>query len=335
MTRPAYSFSVCPDSTLLKLHIDRLLSRHPAPGNGQEWQRYVFWADEGLPASFWEHLTLQGLFALPKALVIRHAQSVPAEALRKLFSAIGQLAPGKSGSLPNPLIWPFICLEVGFEKGKAKVPAHIQKHELYLQAENKGWIDAAPGLTSQSLPAYIREKAAAAELALRPEEVALLAEALPPDAALVGNEIAKLALLADKDGRLAATAASLVEQGQELSIFELMRILQQQGSAPSAWRRILEDRLSGENLVFAFNAILLREARLLWQSLTGQAVNLPSSIAAQKKALATSVGFAGVARIWEIALRADKGIKSGERSPDQAFEMLAADLFLLFGKRRR
>ncbi|MDL2216782.1 DNA polymerase III subunit delta, partial [Desulfovibrio sp. OttesenSCG-928-M14] len=36
-----------------------------------------------------------------------------------------------------------------------------------------------------------------------------------------------------------------------------------------------------------------------------------------------------------LALQAEKGIKSGERSPDQAFEMLTADLFLLFGGQKK
>ena len=111
-----------------------------------------------------------------------------------------------------------------------------------------------------------------------------------------------------------------------------MRIIQQQGPAPAAWRRILEDRLSGENLVFAFNAVLLREARMLWQFLSGQEPYLPASIAAQKKAAARSLGFAGVAKLWELALMADKGIKSGERNTEQAFEKLAADLFVLFSQ---
>ena len=152
MIRPAYSFCVCPDSALLKVRIDGHLSRWSPPGADADWQRYVFWGDEGLPPSFWEHLTLQGLFALPKALVIRHAQNIAADGLRRLFSAIGQLAPSKSGSLPNPLIWPFVCLEVGFEKGKPKVPVHIQKHEMYPAAEKNGRIDAEPGLTAQTHP---------------------------------------------------------------------------------------------------------------------------------------------------------------------------------------
>lgn len=339
MTRPAYSFCVCPDSNLLRGRIQNLLSQHSPTQTGaaSTWQRFVFWGDEGLSSSFWEHLTLQGLFAIPKALVIRNAQLLPAENLRRLFTAVSALAPSKGvkGSLPNPLIWPFICLEVAFEKGKAKIPAHIQKSETFQFAEKSGWTDYTPGLTPQTMPAFIRNEAARAGLSLRQEELALLSRALSPDAALISSELAKLALLTDKDGKLPPNAATFVEQGQELNIFELMRIIQQQGPAPVAWRRILEDKLSGENLVFAFNAILLREARILWQLLVGQSVYLPPNIASQKKMAAESLGLAGVARIWEIALKADKGIKSGERSPDQAFEMLASDLFMLFGRARR
>lgn len=339
MTRPAYSFCVCPDSNLLRGRIHSLLTRHP-PGQTSAatiWQRFVFWGDEGLTSSFWEHLTLQGLFSFPKALIVRNAQLLPAETLRRLFTAIGALAPpgGAKGPLPNSLIWPLICLEVAFEKGKAKIPAHIQKNEFFQLAEKSGWIDSTSGLTPQTLPAFLREEATRAGLTLRQEELSLLARALPPDAAMIASELAKLALLADNDGKLPPGAASFVEQGQELSIFELMRIIQQQGAAPAAWRRILEDRLSGENLIFAFNAILLREARLLWQLLVGQPSYLPPNIAAQKKMTAESLGLPGVARLWEIALKADKGIKSGERSPDQAFEMLASDLFMLFGRPRR
>jgi DNA polymerase-3 subunit delta len=184
------------------------------------------------------------------------------------------------------------------------------------------------------MPAFIRAEAEQLGLQLRQHELALLAEAFPPDAAHIGTEMAKLALTTDPDGRLPEKLAALVGQTQELGIFELLRIFQQNRNAPTAWRRILEDRLAGENMVFAFTAILLREARSLWQCLAGTPPSLAGPIALQKKVLAKKLGFSGTARLWEIALLADKGIKSGERSPDQAFEILAADLFLLFGSQR-
>ena len=332
MSRPAFSICICPDSRLLRTRLDTLLAANP-PSQSGAWQRFVFWGDEGLPAAFWEHLTLQGLFATPKALIIRNTHTLPADILSKQLSP-ALLPLAREAGLSSPLIWPFLCLEVGFEKGKPKVPAHIQRLPCWLEAEKRGWLDVIPPLSGRSLSAYIRAEAARLGIEPRPRELVLLEQALPPDAAFITSELSKLALTIDSEGRLPEHATRLVGQTQELGIFDLMRIVQQNSGAPAAWRQILEDRLSGDSMVFGFIAILLREARVLWQSLCGDPPSLPPQIAMQKKIAAESLGLAGIARIWELALMADKGIKSGERSPDQAFESLAGDLFLLFGGRR-
>ena len=329
-TRPAYSICLCPDSRLLRKRLDLLLGEHP-PQSGGEWRRFVFWGDERLSPTFWEHLTLQGLFADPKALILRNAQLLPVEVLKALSDALAPLARGKGTEPAAPLLWPFLCLEAPFEKGKARVSASIQRLAFYTTAEQQGWLLTLPGLTREGLPAFIRVEADQLGIQLRPHELALLAEALPPDAAHIGSEMAKLALTTGPDGHLPENLAGQVGQAQELGIFELLRIIQQNRNAPAAWRRILEDRLAGENLVFAFIALLLREARILWQCLAGQPPPLSDQIIRQKKAQGERLGFSGTARIWEFALQADKGIKSGERTPDQAFEILAADIFLLFG----
>lgn len=333
MSRPAFSLCLCPDSRILRGRLDALLAAHPPQGGGA-WQRFVFWGDDGLSPSFWEHLTLQGLFAAPKALIIRNAQVIPADGLRPLSDALAPLAKSRGGALASPLIWPFLCFEVGFEKGKAKIPAHIQRLPSYEIAEKRGWIDSLPGLSQADMPAFIRAEAEQHGISLRRHELGLLAEALPADAVHISSEMAKLALATGPDGRLPEHLAELVGQTQELGIFELLRIIQQNRNAPAAWRRILEDRLTGESLVFAFTAIVLREARTLWQCLAGTPPPLPGQIVVQKKILAESLGFPGIARLWELALAVDKGIKTGERNPDQAFEMLVAELFLLFGARR-
>ena len=334
MSRPAYSFCICPDSRLLRARLDTLLATH-LPPQGGGWQRFVFWGDEGLSPSLWEHLTLQGLFATPKAVIVRNAQVLPAESLKTLSKALMPLA-GKTGApLPSPLLWPFICLEVSMEKGKAKIPAHILHLPCYAEAEKRRWTDPTPGLGASGMQAFVRAESERHGLALRPEEISTLTRALPPDAASIESELAKLALIADSNGRLPRDATALASQAQEISIFELMRIVQQNSDAPAAWKQILEDKLSGDNMVFAFTAILLREARILWQSLAGPAPYLPPQVALQKKISAESLGYSGIARLWDIALQADKGIKTGERSSDQAFEMIAADLFTLFGGRNR
>ena len=327
MARPAFTICLCPDSQLLRNRLDALLAAHPpAQGASSAWQRHVFWGDEGIAAAFWEHLTLQGLFATPKALVFRNVQALNAQALRQLSTGLEPLAQGDG----NSLVWPILCLEVAFERGKAKVPVHVQKLPCYLLAEKRGWLDEIPGLTPQSMPAFIRAEASRHGLALQAAEIGFLAQALPADAAAVSSELSKLALSTGPDGRLPDIGSALAGQAQELGIFDLLRSIQQNKSPQAVWRQILEDRLSGENMVFGFNAIVLREARMLWQILMGSAPSLPPQVIAGKQILAKSLGVARIARIWDLALQADKGIKTGERSPEQAFEILAAELFTLF-----
>lgn len=327
MARPAFSICLCPDSQLLRNRLDTLLAANPpTQGGNTVWQRHVFWGDEGISAGFWEHLTLQGLFATPKTLVFRNAQVLTAQALRQLSAALEPLVKGDG----NSLVWPILCFEVAFERGKPKIPLHVQKLSCYLTAEKLGWLDVVPGLTPQSMPAFIRAEASRHGLNLQAAEIGFLAQALPADAAAISSELSKLALATGPDGRLPDIASALSGQAQELGIFDLLRSIQQNRTPQAVWRQILEDRLSGENMVFGFNAIILRETRMLWQILAGSSPSLPPQAIAGKQILAKSLGFARIARIWELVLQADKGIKTGERSPEQAFEILTAELFTLF-----
>lgn len=321
MVRPPYTLCLCPDSYLLRLRVESLLSTHP-PSEGGGWQRFVFWGDEPLPQTFWEHLTLQGLFATAKALIIKNAQNIPAEGLRTLSAALLRS--------PSATVWPLVCFEVAFDHGKPKLAPHIQKLPLFQHAEKNNLLDITQGLAQANFTAFISKEAARLGINLTPVQASQLATLLPVNAQEAGNELAKLALCTTEDGRLPPNLGEIVGHTPELGIFELLRALQQKNSAPAVWRRILEDQLGGDNMVFAFNSLVLREARTLWQILAGEPVYLPPQAAAAKKALARSLGFSGIARLWELALQADKGIKTGERTPDQAFEAIAAELFLFF-----
>jgi DNA polymerase-3 subunit delta len=158
----------------------------------------------------------------------------------------------------------------------------------------------------------------------------MLAQGCPPDAGLIHTELSKMLLLADSNGRLPPGTVERMGQTQDLGLFELMRLVQQNGNRPAVWRRILDDTLAGDTMVFAFIAVLRREARLLWQICAGDRPTAPAAALAGKETIAQSLGFAGIAKIWDLALKADKGIKTGERTPEQAFEMLASELFILF-----
>ncbi len=318
-TTPPYTICVCPDSYLLKVRLNTLLAAHP-PATGT-WEKYTFWGDEPIPPAFWEHLTLQGLFATNKALIIRNAQNIPAESLRQLSTAI----------IPSaPTVWPILCFETGFERGKPKLAAHIQKLPCYELAIKNKLLDTTMGLDSSTLPVFIREECQRLGIAITKQQEIFLAQILPLDALTASGELAKLALLTDANGNIPQSSFAVLEHAGEITIFELLQSLQTGKNSLSVWQHIQADTLDGDNSVFGFVAIMLREARALWQITMGETPALPPYVIASKKMLAKQIGVAGIAKMWELALQTDKGIKSGELIPEQAFESLAAQLFQLF-----
>ena len=124
-TRPGFSFCICPDGKLLRQQVEELLGAHPDAGR----ERHVFWGDDELPPKFWEILTLQGLFSTSRVLVMRNAHALTADVWKRLSAAL---------SRPNPQTWPLFCLEVAWEKGQPKIPAHIAKLPCFTFADAKG-----------------------------------------------------------------------------------------------------------------------------------------------------------------------------------------------------
>lgn len=138
-TRPGFSFCICPDGKLLRQQVEELLGAHPDAGR----ERHVFWGDDELPPKFWEILTLQGLFSTSRVLVMRNAHALTADVWKRLSAAL---------SRPNPQTWPLFCLEVAWEKGQPKIPAHIAKLPCFTFADAKGWIWRSPGLGAPLAP---------------------------------------------------------------------------------------------------------------------------------------------------------------------------------------
>lgn len=332
MQRAGFSICTGPDAVLLKDHINRELAAFPPPAASgglaaapaQEWEQNVFWGEEPLPADFWEKLTLQGLFAKPRAIILRQAQNLSADTLKKLSAA---LARG------SEQIWPFICFEVPFEKGKPKLPAHVGKLKFYEFAVKKGWSKDIPALDQKGIRAFAAKEAAALGLSLAPGDLERIAPALPPDAGAIRLELGKLAL-AREGGKLPPDALELLNYEPEMDIFAFLQALQGARRPEEVWGSYLKDSGNASDAgLFGFLWALLREGRLMWQLLAGEQVFLPQHVAAGKLALARSLGYGGLSRIWDAALAADKGVKTGERSPHQAFEILIADLFRLFRRR--
>ena len=309
---PRFYFYISSDSHLLMQAVRK---------EGAGGDTSTFWGDDGLTDAFWDKLTLQGLFAMPKTLIIRHAQALPAAVLRRLSAALNR-APES--------VRVFLCLEVPVEKGKHKIAAHILKLPCYAFAEKNKGLVTIQALTPATLPRYVSAEAKRLNLGLDPQTASRIAALLPPDAATVTTEMEKLALLADASGALPRTALGLLEQSLDASIFDLLRFVQSHNSPHTAWQQLLEYQQSGEAVLFGFLATLTREARALWQLLCGEEPQLPPNVLGAKQALARSLGHAAVARLWELALVAEKRVKTGEGTPEQSFDMLCADLMRLF-----
>ncbi|SBW00149.1 conserved hypothetical protein [uncultured delta proteobacterium] len=327
MARPGFTICVCPDRYLVRAHIEETLQT-VAPESGgllggpsaTSWERHAFWGDDPLPPAFWEHLTLQGLFATPKAVIVHNAQNIPADAWKKISAAL---------SSPNAETWPFFCLYVAFERGKPKIPAHIASLACMRFAEQKGWIWSSQGLDERSKTLFVQAEAKKRSLAFAPGALEAVVPRLPLDATAIGTEMDKLALAAT-EGRITADLAAILDHETEPDVFSLIRNLQQRRGSLAVWEQALASERGSDSMAFAFLAMLTREARQLWQISLGEPVRLPPQILSAKTAIARSLGPAGIAKLWHLALEADKGVKTGERTPDQALDNLLASLSLLF-----
>ncbi len=336
MSRPAFYFCVCPDAGLMKRQIEELARQFPAvaedAGGGmglmpsapkKEWQRHIYWGDEELPPSFWEHLMLQGLFSTPKLIILRNAQNIVAANFKELSEALGN---------PNPLTWLIICLEVPFEKGKAKIPAHITKLKSFTFASKKGWIWQHSGLDIQGIKHYIVSKASLLGLSFDSHALDALSVSVPPDATAIDGEMEKLRLAAE-NGRVSLDmvgTGSFVPESDTFSFIKQMYA----GNLNAAWREVYRSQHDVEALLFPVLALLFRDAKILWQILAGESVKLYPGAVREKEQQARHLGFAGVAKMFACIVQAELCIKNGERSTQQSLEVLVAELSTLFSKKQ-
>jgi DNA polymerase-3 subunit delta len=314
--RPGFVFCICPDGRLLKNEIAAMLAANSA---GQDWQKNIFWGDEALSDQFWEHMTLQGLIDAPRAVIVRNAHNIPADVWKRLSQTLAR-PPGNT--------WPFFCLEGQWEKGAAKIPAHISKQRCFEHAAANNWIWRHGGLESKNISSYIAMRAKKLNMRFAPGALEAWASILNPDAASIDNELEKLSLYAT-DGVISKEMTVLVDNTPAFDIFLLLRRLQG-GQTKAVWQSIQAQTQHNEDLIFPFIGLLLREARLLWQLKAGENPYLFPSDASVKRELSMRLGFASMAAIWDAAHTAELSVKSGQNTPLQALDRLIAELTLLF-----
>ncbi len=319
------------------MHMEDLLKKYPAESEDtgqasgllagaspkkQAWQQQVYWGDEELPASFWENLMLQGLFSTPKVLIVRNAQNIAAAQFTELSNALAN---------HNPLTWLILCMEVSFEKGKAKIPAHILKQKSFLFASKKNWIWQHFGLDNKSVTRYVQHKASILGLSFEPSALNAFCAAVPTDAAAIDGELEKL-FLASEGGLVKAETVSMTGALAfipDSDIFSFTNHIYA-GNIASAWREIYRSQHDIEALLFPFLALLFRDAKTFWQILAGEHVYLHQSSARMKEQCARRLGFVGLGKFFASIVHAELCIKNGERSTKQSLESLVTELGMLF-----
>ena len=322
MSRPGFFFLICPDSELIQEQIAALAAAHP-PDPEQTYERRIHWGDDGLTSLFWEDLTLTGLFARPKLLVVRQAQFLDAAAWDSLASVLRRFIPHA---------WPLFCLEVAFDRGKPSLPKALAKQKYYGFAQDKGWIWQSPGLTEQGLKDWLRSWAAAHGLRFGPGGLEALAAILPTDAAAASREMEKIELACAPGAAIGPEAAGLVSHAAELDIFAFIDALQRGSTPVKIWQTVFLSGQTEEAPVFRFLAMFLREARILWQIHFGEFTGrLPPSVLQAKEALSRRLGPGRIARIFDLAMETELGVKTGERTAEQALELFVAEISKLLG----
>ena len=332
VARPGFNFLVCSDGQLLRTHLARLLASHP-PQPGQlsgQWERHVYWGDEEPSPRFWEQLTLQGLFGAPRALVVRQAQLWPAAVWKKISHALAR---------PSEQSWPFFCLEMAWDKGQPKIPAHMAKLRCMSFADQRGWIWRHEGLNERAVKKHVLQRSQTLGLRFEQDALEQFCISVPPDAQAIENELEKLLLLRDaaKDsgeagapGNDAVTLPMIATASwsPECNIFACIRHMEA-GNLAGVWKELSRSR-DGDSLLFSLLALLAREMRLLWQIRAGEKVRVHPNEAGVKCQVAARLGPAGIAEGMALIVDAEWQVKSGRRTPEQSLDFLAARMTGLF-----
>jgi len=321
--RPGFSFLLCPDPELIRQELEALVERH---GEGKKWDRRVYWADDELPDAFWQDLTIGDLMGTPRLVVVRRAHKFLKESWDKLSSVLSSF---------NGQIWPVFCLESEADKkGQLKPSAVLAKQKYWPVAEKRGWIWTHPGLTARTMPDFVTRFAKSRDLKAPEAVVRALAEALPQDAVGAKNELEKIALAAAQSGEISREHVALISHQADMDIFEFISSVMEGRSPERVWQKVFDNRLvsSSDSIFFAFLALMVREARILWELDQGEKPSAwvhPSAVQ-KKSALAKRLGPTRLARIWGLVLEAEFGVKTGQRTPEQAFEAVVGGLYALF-----
>lgn len=319
--RPGFSILVCPDQEMLRRRLERLTALE-----GGGYARQVFWGDaDDFGPAFWQALATVSLFAQPRNVVLRRAEGLPGDFWEKLARPLAGF---------NEHVWPVICLEGAHDSKKGpSLPKGLAERPYWKVGLQKGWVWQSPGLTQDTVLPTLKEWAQAHQLRFAQGVLAELARMLPLDMTAAARELEKLELCADK-GEIRREHLAVVSFHEELDMFAFLKAIEAGQDHAEVWDKVFKQQLISEDaFVFQFLAVLLREARQMWQLLHEDSeFSGHPYVRKIKTPMAQQLGRVRLAKLWDLAMTAEAAIKAGQRSPDQALEALVADLYALFGR---
>jgi len=318
--RPGFSFCVCPDPERLRLHIAHTLTNT----EHKEWEHKVFWGDEDLPSSFWQNLSVPNLMGPPRALILRRAHTLKVEFWKNL-------SPHLKGFRQS--IWPIFCLEGAWNKGKPSILKTITARPYWKVALEKSWIWQDPGLTRNTLPREVTAWANQHKITFASGVLQSFCQSLPLETFALNNELQKLTLHLGDRTSVTQEDLQIFDHPLDMDMFTFLRSIQDKRHSLDSWKKILVDQsTSGSEIIFPFLGLLTWEVRTMWQLAAGEenAVRLPGSIKSIKKKMAQQIGLPGILQIFDLILDAEMGIKTGQKTPDQALEYIVQRLMHIF-----
>lgn len=277
MTRQGFSFLVCPDPELIKDRLNETL----CPSG---FSIRIFWGDEELGPGYWQALTVPAMMGPPNAVVLRRAQDQPEDFWSRLEPLL---------AMARSSVWPVFCLEGDWKSGKPSPPKAVTKGKYWPVAQKRGWIWEHPGLSRATIGLELDKFASANGLVFAPGIKKTLAESLPLSTIALRNELEKILLLTGEDRTVGPIQLATLNGQDELDVFAFLRSLQTPVGRKAAWTSLLNDpEMTSGDMIFPVSALLVREARILWQLLHGQdeAVNLYPSLKGEKKEIGTKAG---------------------------------------------
>ena len=319
MEVPGFYFCTCPDALLSKQHVESLVNSFDDVWQGKI-EKYVFWADELADSKFWNTLTLQNLSLTPKLIIVRVAHTILAADWKKISNAL---------ATPRSAIFPVFFLECAWEKGQAKIPAHIARLKCFEFAKTKKWKFDNIGINEKNISHYLIEEGKKNNLQFDRDTLNMLCETTIPDALFIQTLVSQLSLFAE-DGKITPQVISQVTAyAPEMVIFDLIRDMENCNFS-KIWKRLAAENDKGESFLFPLISLLARDARILWQICAGENPYVHPSVKEFKTRHVKRLGFSGISKIFKIVFEADLSVKSGKNDPLQALEKVIVSYSSLF-----